>query len=51
MAGQNTGWRPPRRFYVTVQRQARPPAPWTWAIHEEDAAEPFHRSARSYRSA
>jgi hypothetical protein len=49
--GQNTGWRPPRRFSVTVQRLARPPTPWTWAIHEDDAAEPCHRSSRFYRSA
>ena len=49
--GQNTGWRPPRRFSVTVQRAARPPTPWTWAIHEDDAAEPCHRSSRFYRSA
>jgi hypothetical protein len=48
---QNTGWRPPRRFSVTVQRLARPPMPWTWAIHEDDAAEPCHRSSRFYRSA
>ena len=51
MSGQNTGWRPPRRFSVTVQRLARPPTPWTWAIHEDDAADPLHRSSRFYRSA
>jgi hypothetical protein len=51
MSGQNTGWRPPRRFSVTVQRLARPPSPWTWAIHEEDVADPFQRSSRFYRSA
>ena len=51
MSGQNTGWRPPRRFSVTVQHLARPPMPWTWAIHEDDAAEPCHRSSRFYRSA
>ena len=49
--GQNTGWRTPRRFSVTVLRLARSPMPWTWAIHEDDAAEPFHRSSRFYRSA
>ena len=50
--GQHTGWRPPRRrFSVTVQRLARPPMPWTWAIHEDDATEPCHRSSRFYRSA
>ena len=49
--GQNTGWRPRRRFSVTVQRLARPPMPWTWAIHEDDATEPYHRSTRFYRSA
>ena len=51
MDGQQTGWRSPRRFSVTVQRLARPPMPWTWAIHEDDAAEPYHRSSRFYRSA
>ena len=52
MNGQNTGWRPPRRrFSVTVQRLARPPMPWTWAIHEDDATDPCHRSSRFYRSA
>ena len=49
--GQNTGWRPPRRFSVTGQRLARPPMPWTWAIHEDDAADPCRRSSRFYRSA
>src|SRR5215210_5692745 len=44
-------WRSPRRFSVTVQRLARPPLPWTWAIHEDDAAEPCHRSSRFYSSA
>jgi hypothetical protein len=51
MNGQNTGWRPPRRFSVTVQHLARPPMPWTWVIHEDDVAEPLHRSCRFYRSA
>ena len=51
MNGQQTGWRPPRRFSVTVQRLARPPMPWTWAIQEDDVADPFHRSRRFYRSA
>ena len=51
MNGQTTGWRPPRRFSVTVQRLARPPMPWTWAIHEDEATEPCHRSSRFYRSA
>ncbi len=51
MNGQQTGRRPPRRFSVTVQRLARPPTPWTWAIHEDDAAAPLHRSSRFYRSA
>ena len=49
--GQHLGWRPARRFSVTVQRLARPPMPWTWAIHEDDAADPCHRSSRFYRSA
>ena len=51
MSGQNTGWRPPRRFSVTVQCLARPLTPWPWAIHKDDAAEPCHRSSRFYRSA
>jgi hypothetical protein len=51
MDGQNTGWHPRRRFSVTVQRLARPPMPWTWVIHEDDATEPHHRSNRFYRSA
>ena len=51
MDGQHTGWRPSRRFAVTVRRLARPPTPWTWAIHEDDAADPCHRSSRFYRSA
>ena len=51
MSGQNTGWRPPRRFSVTVQRLARSPTPWTWAIYEDDAADPLQRSSRFYRSA
>ena len=51
MTAQTTGWRPPRRFSVTVQHLARPPTPWTWAIHEDDATEPCHRSGRFYRSA
>ena len=50
--GQTTGLgAPPRRFSVAVRRFARPPRPWTWAIHEDDAAEPCHRSNRFYRSA
>ena len=52
MDGQHTGWRPPPpRFSVVVQHLARPPMPWTWAIHEDDATEPCHRSSRFYRSA
>ena len=50
--GQHTGWRPPRRrFSVTVQRLARPPMPWTWAIHEDDATERYQCSSRFYPSA
>ena len=41
---------PPLRF-VKVQRRARPPAPWAWAIHEEGRDEPLRCSARSYRCA
>ena len=51
MNGQNTGWRPRRRLSVAVHRLARPPTPWTWAIHEDDVADPYHRSSRFYRSA
>ena len=44
-------WRSPRRFSVMVRRLARPPMPWTWAIYEDEATEPHHRSSRFYRSA
>jgi hypothetical protein len=36
---------------VKVQRQARPPTPWTWAIHEDGQSAPLRRSTRFYRSA
>jgi hypothetical protein len=49
--GQQTGWRPPRRFSVVVQRLARSPLPWAWAIHEDGATDPCHRSSRFYPSA
>jgi hypothetical protein len=39
------------RFFVRVHRPARPPLPWTWAIHEEGRARPCRRSIRAYRSA
>jgi hypothetical protein len=39
------------RFVVKVQRRARPPTPWAWAIHEEGRAEPARCSTRLYRSA
>jgi hypothetical protein len=39
------------RLVVRVQRQARPPTPWAWAIHEEGQAEPFRSSTHLYRSA
>jgi hypothetical protein len=39
------------RFVVKVQRRARPPTPWAWAIHEEGRAEPARRSTRLYRCA
>ena len=51
MNGQQMGWRPPRRFSVVVQRLARPPMPWTWAIHEDGVSDPYHCSSRFYRSA
>ena len=49
--GQQTGCRPPRRFSVMVQRLARPPMPWTWAIYEDGATDPRRCSSRFYRSA
>ena len=39
------------KLVVRVQRQARPPTPWAWAIHEEGQIEPFRSSAHLYRSA
>lgn len=39
------------RLVVKVQRQARPPTPWAWTIHEEGRVEPFRCSTRLYRSA
>jgi hypothetical protein len=36
---------------VNVQRQARLPTPWTWAIHKDGQSEPLRRSTRLYRSA
>jgi hypothetical protein len=36
---------------VKVQRRARPPTPWTWAIHEDGQSEPVRCSTRLYRSA
>jgi len=39
------------RLVVRVQRQARPPTPWAWAIHEEGRTEPFRSSTQLYRSA
>ncbi len=39
------------RLVVKVQRRARPPAPWAWAIHEEGRAEPSRCSTRLYRCA
>ena len=48
--GGGGGGGPPPRF-VKVQRRARPPAPWAWAIHEEGRDEPLRRSTRSYRRA
>jgi hypothetical protein len=39
------------RFFVRVHRPARPPLPWTWAIHQEGRARPCRRSIRAYRSA
>ena len=39
------------RLVVKVERRARPPTPWAFAIHEEGRAEPFRCSRRLYRSA
>jgi hypothetical protein len=36
---------------VKVQRQARPPTPWTWAIHKDGQSAPLRCSTRFYRSA
>jgi hypothetical protein len=41
----------PPLLLVKVQRLAKPPMPWTWAIHKEGAAEAHRRSIRFYRSA
>ncbi len=41
----------PPRFFVRAERVARPPAPCSWAIHEEGRAEPLRCSTRAYRSA
>ena len=39
------------RHVVKVQRQARWPTPWAWAILEEGRAEPIRCSAHLYRRA
>jgi hypothetical protein len=36
---------------VRVQRKARSPTPWTWAIHEDGQPAPLRCSTRFYRSA
>jgi hypothetical protein len=41
----------PPRYYVRVQREARPPAPWTWVLYKEGSTELHLRSARHYRCA
>ena len=41
----------PPHFVVRVERRARPPAPWAWAICEEGRIAPLRRSTRLYRSA
>jgi hypothetical protein len=38
-------------LFVKVLRRARPPTPWSWAIHEEGQSEPFRRSMQNYRCA
>jgi len=45
------GGRSPRRFSVMVQRLARPPMPWAWAIYGDGVTDPYHCSSRFYRSA
>ena len=39
------------RLVIEVQRLARPPTPWTWAIPEKGRAEPFRCSTRLHRPA
>ena len=41
----------PPHFAVKVERRARQPAPWAWAICEEGRTAPLRRSTRLYRSA
>ena len=41
----------PPFWFVKVQRLARPPMPWAWAIYKDGATDPFQRSVRLYRSA
>jgi hypothetical protein len=36
---------------VRVQRDARPPAPWSWAIHREGEPVAVRRSEEHYRGA
>ena len=49
--------RPPPReglrpeVFVLIERRARPPMPWTWAIHWQGRSEPSWRAVRGYRSA
>jgi len=38
-------------FSVKVQRQDRPPVPWTWEIYRAGASLPFRRALRGYGSA
>jgi hypothetical protein len=50
-AASSTGFVAEPRSVVKVQRRARPPGPWAWAIHEEGRAEPARCSTRLYRCA
>ena len=49
--GPAIGGRPAPRFYLRVQRSARPPMPWVWEISRDGEASAFRRAVRGYRSA
>ena len=43
------GTHPP--FFVRVQRSARPPLPWTWAIYRQGDLSPCRSAVRGYGTA